>query len=213
MRPLKVAGYSALAIASLLVLAGLAVYLTLRASLPELDGDFPAPTLQAAATIARDELGTPTIRAASRRDLAFATGFAHGQDRFFQMDLMRRAAAGELAELLGRPVLELDERYRLHGFRKIAQTIVQDSTAVDREVLDAYVGGVNFALQSAGARPWEYTVLRTQPVPWRAEDSVLIAFSMYLDLNDSSGSDEIARAKLREALPPPLYDFLHPLGT
>ena len=120
MRPLRIAGYSALAIASLLVLAGLAVYLTLRASLPELDGDVPAPTLQAASTIQRDELGTPTIRAASRRDLAFATGFAHGQDRFFQMDLMRRAAAGELAELLGKPVLELDEKYRIHGFRRIA---------------------------------------------------------------------------------------------
>ena len=213
MRPLKIAGYSALAIASLLMVAGLAAYLTLRASLPELDGDFPAPTLQAAATIQRDELGTPTIRAASRRDLAFATGFAHGQDRFFQMDLMRRAAAGELAELLGKPVLELDEKYRVHGFRRIASSIVQDSAAVDRELLDAYVAGVNFAMQSARARPWEYTLLRTQPAPWRAEDSVLIAFSMYLNLNDSSGADEIARSRLREVLPRPLYDFIHPLGT
>ena len=213
MRPLKVAGYSALAIGSLLALAGLAVYFMLRASLPELDGEIPAPALKTPATIERDALGTPTIRATSRRDLAFATGFAHGQDRFFQMDLMRRAAAGELAELLGKPVLELDEKYRIHGFRRIAKTIVQDSPAADREVLDAYVGGVNFALQSASARPWEYTVLRTKPSPWLAEDSVLIAFSMYLNLNDSSGTDEIARAQLREALPRPLYDFLHPLGT
>jgi penicillin amidase len=213
MRPLRIAGYSALAIVSLLVLAGLAVYLTLRASLPELDGELQAPTLQAAATLQRDELGTPTIRAASRSDLAFATGFAHGQDRFFQMDLMRRAAAGELAELLGNPVLELDEKYRMHGFRRIAKTVVQDSPAADRELLDAYVAGVNFALQSADARPWEYTVLRTKPAPWRPEDSVLIAFSMYLNLNDSSGSDETARANLREVLPRPLYDFMHPLGT
>ncbi len=213
MRPLRIAGYSALAIVSLLALAGLAVYLTLRASLPELDGEIPAPALQTPATIERDDLGTPTIRAASRRELAFATGFAHGQDRFFQMDLMRRAAAGELAGLLGRPVLELDEKYRIHGFRRIAKTIVQDSSEADREVLDAYVAGVNFALQSASARPWEYTVLRTKPAPWTAEDSVLIAFSMYLNLNDSSGADEIARAQLREALPRPLYDFLHPLGT
>ena len=190
----------------------LAIYLTLRASLPQLDGEIAAPTLQAA-TIARDEQGTPTIRAASRRDLAFATGYAHGQDRFFQMDLMRRAAAGELAELLGKPVLELDEKYRFHGFRRIASAIVQDSAAVDRELLDAYTAGVNYALTSAGARPWEYTLLRSQPVPWRVEDSVLVAFSMYLNLNDSSGAEELARARLHEVLPRPLYDFLYPLGT
>jgi penicillin amidase len=213
MRPLRIAGYSALAIVSLLVLAAIAVYLTLRTSLPELDGDVPAPTLQAASTIQRDELGTPTIRAASRRDLAFATGFAHGQDRFFQMDLMRRAAAGELAELLGKPVLELDEKYRIHGFRRIANSIVQDSAAADRELLDAYTAGVNFALQSADARPWEYTLLRSQPAPWRIEDCVLVAFSMYLNLNDSSGDEELARARLREVLPRTLYDFMHPLGT
>jgi len=213
MRPLKIAGYTALAIVTLAVVAALAAYLTLRASLPQLDGELAAPTLQAAATIARDELGTPTIRATSRRDLAFATGYAHGQDRFFQMDLMRRAAAGELADLLGKAVLELDEKYRIHDFRRIARSIVQDSAAVDRELLDAYTAGVNFALQSAGARPWEYTLLRSEPAPWRIEDSLLAAFSMYLNLNDSSGTEEAARAHLHEVLPRPLYDFLYPLGT
>ncbi len=213
MRPLRIAGYSALAVGTLLVLAVLAVYLTLRASLPQLDGEIAAPELKGVATIARDDLGTPTIRAAARRDVAFATGYAHGQDRFFQMDLMRRAAAGELAELLGKPLIEMDEKFRIHGFRRIAAAIVQDSAAVDRELLDAYTAGVNFALRSAGARPWEYTVLRTEPVPWRVEDSVLIAFSMYLNLNDSSGSSELARSRLREVLPPHLFDFLNPLGT
>jgi penicillin amidase len=213
MRPLRIAGYTALAVGSLLLIAAIALYLTLRASLPQLDGEVAAPKLQAAATIERDERGTPTIRGTSRRDVAFATGYAHGQDRFFQMDLMRRAAAGELAELLGKPLLELDEKYRVHGFRRIAGQIVQDSEAVDRALLDAYTEGVNFALQSANAKPWEYTLLRIEPAPWRVEDSVLVAFSMYLNLNDSSGADEIARARLREALPRALYDFIHPLGT
>src|SRR4029453_13092022 len=151
MRPLRIASYTALAIATLAVVVALAVYLTLRASLPQIDGDVAAATLEAGATIARDEQGTPTIRATSRRDLAFATGYAHGQDRFFQMDLMRRAAAGELAELLGKPVLELEEKYRIHDFRRIARAIVQDSPAADRELLEAYTAGVNFALTNAGA--------------------------------------------------------------
>src|SRR5262245_37723852 len=134
MRPLRIVGYSALAVVSLLVLGCLAVYLTLRASLPQLDGEIAAPELKGAATIVRDASGTPTISAASRRDLAFATGYAHGQDRFFQMDLMRRVAAGELAELLGKPLLETDEKFRVHDFRRIAAAIVNDSTAVDREL-------------------------------------------------------------------------------
>jgi penicillin amidase len=213
MRPLRIASYTALAIATLAVVAALAVYLTLRASLPQLDGEITSATLQANATIVRDEQGTPTIRATSRRDLAFATGYAHGQDRFFQMDLMRRAAAGELAQLLGKPVLELDEKYRIHDFRRIALKIVQDSPVADRELLDAYTAGVNLALTNAGARPWEYTLLRSEPVPWRVEDSVLVAFSMYLNLNDSSGSEELARGQLSEVLPRPLFHFLYPLGT
>jgi len=169
MRPLRIASYTALAIATLAVVAALAAYLTLRASLPQIDGEVAAPTLKAGATIVRDEQGTPTIRATSRRDLAFATGYAHGQDRFFQMDLMRRAAAGELAELLGKPVLELDEKYRIHDFRRIARAIVKDSPALDRELLEAYTAGVNLALTNAGARPWEYTLLRSEPAPWRVE--------------------------------------------
>lgn len=213
MRPLRIASYTGLAIATLAVVAALAVYLTLRASLPQIDGEVAAPTLKAGATIVRDEQGTPTIRATSRRDLAFATGYAHGQDRFFQMDLMRRAAAGELAELLGKPVLELDEKYRIHDFRRIARAIVKDSPALDRDLLEAYTAGVNLALTHAGARPWEYTLLRSEPAPWRVEDSVLVAFSMYLNLNDSSGAEELARAQLSETLPRPLYHFLYPLGT
>jgi penicillin G amidase len=213
MRPLRIVGWSALGIVSLLALACLGGYFTLRASLPQIDGDVAVSELQAPASIARDALGTPTIRAASRGDLAFATGYAHGQDRFFQMDLMRRVAAGELAQLLGKPLLSMDEKFRIHDFRRIAAAIVNDSTAVDRELLDAYAAGVNLALKNAGARPWEYTLLRTEPAPWRVEDSVLVAFSMYLNLNDSSGEAEIARAQLREVLPAPLFDFLNPLGT
>jgi penicillin G amidase len=213
MRPLRIVGYSALALVALLAIAFVAGYFALRASLPQLDGEIGTREVQAPASIARDALGTPTIRAASRRDLAFATGYAHGQDRFFQMDLMRRVAAGELAELLGKQLLDMDEKFRIHGFRRIAAAIVNDSTAVDRDLLDAYAAGVNLALKNAGARPWEYMLLRTEPAPWRAEDSVLVAFSMYLNLNDSSGAAELARSRLHEALPPQLYGFLHPLGT
>lgn len=191
----------------------LGAYFALRASLPLIDGEIVARDLTAAASIERDEEGTPVIRARSRRDLAFATGFAHAQDRYFQMDLMRRAAAGEMAELLGPAVLDTDRTLRVHGFRHVAREVMAAATAGDRELLDAYAAGVNFALTQADARPWEYPLLGTDPAPWRPEDSVLVAFSMYLNLNDSTGAEELARAQLREVLPAAMFAFIEPLGT
>jgi penicillin amidase len=188
-------------------------YLALHASVPRIDGKIVTKHLAAPSTIERDAEGTPVIRAKSRRDLAFATGFAHAQDRYFQMDLMRRAAAGELAQLLGSAVRDTDRRLRLHGFRHVARAVIEAASARDSELLDAYAAGVNSALEKANAKPWEYSLLRTRPAPWSPEDSVLVAFSMYLNLNDSSGGEELARAHLRDVLPPPMYAFIEPLGT
>src|SRR5688572_19002615 len=192
----------AIALASVLILGFIGVYLSIHASVPRLDGKIVAKPLAAPVTIERDADGTPVIRARSRVDLAFATGFAHAQDRYFQMDLMRRAAAGELAQLLGSAVLDSDRKLRAHGFRRVAREVIAAAPASDRQLLDAYAAGVNLALEKANARPWEYLLLRTEPAAWRPEDSVLVAFSMYLNLNDSSGGEELARARLREVLPP-----------
>ena len=203
--------WSAAVLALLVIAAALAVYFLLRSSLPQLDGEVAASGIAAPAVIERDAAGTPTLRAASRRDLAYATGFVHAQDRFFQMDLMRRAAAGELSELLGAAVLAMDRQSRVHAFRDVARQIVAEASASQREILDAYVAGVNEALGQA--RSWEYTLLRSEPRAWTAEDSLLCAFTMYLSLNDSSGERELARARLQASLPPQLFAFMHPLGT
>ena len=83
---------------ALVVLILAVIWLALRASLPQLDGSIDVDGLDGPAAIVRDDSGIPTITAASREDLAFATGFAHGQDRFFQMDLISRQPASELSE-------------------------------------------------------------------------------------------------------------------
>lgn len=213
MRFLRLLRTVGIAVAALLVLSFLAGYLTLRASLPQIDGEITARQVTAAASIERDADGTPVIRARSRTDLAFATGVAHAQDRYFQMDLMRRVAAGEMAELLGASLLDTDRKLRVHGFRRVAGEVLAAATASDRGLIDAYTAGVNLALSEAGAKPWEYVLLRAKPAPWRAEDSILVAFSMYLNLNDSGGSEELARAQLRDVLPAALFAFMAPLGT
>ena len=102
----------------LLLLAVAAAWLTLRASLPTIDGEAALAGLGAGVTIERDAAGVPVIRGETRVDVARATGYAHAQDRLFQMDLLRRTGAGELAALLGAGPLDLDRRIRLHQFRQ-----------------------------------------------------------------------------------------------
>src|SRR5579863_3223203 len=121
-----------------LLIGGLALaYGALRASLPPLDGSVRASGIRSGASIARDRLGSVTISAANRLDLAYATGFVHGQDRFFQMDLSRRLAAGELSELFGALALEQDRSARRFRFRHVAQQVLAQAPAEQRSIIEA----------------------------------------------------------------------------
>ena len=200
----------------LLVLALLAaggIWWRIRASLPRLDGAQPLAGLSAPVRIERDALGVPAITGATRADVARATGFVHAQDRFFQMDLTRRSSAGELAELFGAAALPVDRAHRLHGFRPLAGQVLAALPPEHRALLDAYTAGVNAGLAALPRPPWEYAVLRTDPRPWRAEDSLLVVYTMWLDLQESGGRDELSRLALREALGSGGVAFLAPPGT
>jgi penicillin amidase len=187
-----------------------AAYLVLRGSLPTLDGRLTTDFLSAPVTIERDALGVVTITANNRADLAYATGYAHAQDRYFQMDLQRRVAAGELAALLGADFITLDKRFRRHNFRHVARQVIAQATPEQQRLVEAYVAGVNAARENLRVRPFEYLLLRATPEPWMAEDSVLVAYAMYLDLNDSNAVRELERARLHAALPQQVFDVLYP---
>lgn len=185
----------------------------MRGSLAQLDGTRPLPGLAAPVKIERDALGTPTITGTNRTDVARATGFIHAQDRFFQMDLLRRRGAGELAELFGPAAVELDKSARLHGFRRLAGKVLEKLTTPERELLQAYTAGVNAGLTALGNTPWEYLVLRLPPQTWREEDSLLCVYAMWFDLQDSTGSFELNRDALRQTLGLATLDFLAPRGN
>jgi len=184
----------------------LLVYLVLRSSLPRLDGQLRLPGLGAAVRIERDSLGIPTITASSRTDLAFATGFAQGQDRFFQMDLSRRVAAGELSELFGKAAIEHDKSLRLFRFRHVAREVLARTSAEQRSVLEAYAAGVNAGVSSLHSRPWEYWLLGSTPAAWRAEDSILVIDAMWWDLQGDGFKREILRRDINARLGGPSCD-------
>jgi len=207
-RTWRIARITAGIVAALLATALLVVWLGFRASLPTIDGRMAMPELHDRVTIERDAAGVPTLTGTDRDDLARALGFVHGQDRFFQMDLMRRAAAGELAALLGPALLATDRELRPHRFRSVARAVVAALAPPERALLDAYVAGVNAGLRSLGARPFEYWLLRTRPLAWTAEDSILCVHAMYLQLQDARGETQLQRGFLRAALPPAAWRFL-----
>jgi len=153
----------------------------MRGSLPRLEGDLALAGLSAPVTIQRDARGVVTIDAANETDMARALGYVHAQERYFEMDLMRRTSAGELSGLFGPIALDLDKTRRVHRMRARVNAHL-DVFAGDRmPQLQAYTDGVNAGLEALAVRPWPYLVLRQQPRRWEIADSALTGYAMYFD--------------------------------
>ena len=203
-------------LALLVVVAGGAyAYLgqRLAASLPQLDGERKVPGLAAPVRVERDAHGVPVVRGRSRADVARASGFLHAQERFFQMDLTRRRAAGELSELFGEAAVTIDREVRLLRLRAVAARAVQALPEQERPLLRAYTEGVAAGLAALGAAPPEYLLLRSAPVPWKEEDSLLCALAMFLTLQGEQAGMESGLGLMHDLLPPALFAFLNPPGT
>ncbi|WP_299592647.1 penicillin acylase family protein [uncultured Microbulbifer sp.] len=201
-----------IALLVLLLLVALTVWIWLRQSLPLLDGELVSGQLEKPVTIERDAQGVAFITAETRTDSAFALGFLHAQERFFQMDLLRRNSAGELAELVGGAALEHDQGVRLHQFRARAERNIAAMPENHKQVMQRYADGVNYGLSQLGANPWEYALLRQEPRAWVPADSLLAIFSMYLTLQSRTGDFELRDNALAELLPGDLYQFFVPKG-
>lgn len=193
-----------LALAVVLVLAGLAVWLSLRASLPTLEGEVALDGLDAPALIERDADGVVTITAASEIDAMRALGYVHAQERWFEMDLMRRVPPGELSALFGARALDADRRNRVHRMRARVDASLQTIAGDRMAHLQAYADGANAGLAALRVRPWPYLLLRQSPQPWTPADSALTGFAMYFDLQDATNAGELAMHRLGPALPPAL---------
>ena len=212
-RWLKIAGISLIVV---IVIAGMLAgwtYRKIAASVPLLEGEIEVSGMESPVSIERDSLGVPTIRGSNRLDVARGLGFLHAQERFFQMDLMRRQAAGELSEIFGAGALEADRASRMHQFRLRAGHVIETMSETEKAVVAAYTEGVNSGLETLREKPFEYVLLRMEPAPWRNEDSVLVLYAMFFVLNDDTGDRESDLGLLEDLLPADLAAFLAPLGT
>jgi len=193
-----------------LLAGGLYLYSVAHSALPQLDGRLQIAGLSAPVTVARDAHGVPTIEAGGLEDVFFAQGFVTAQDRLWQMDVMRRFASGELAEILGEDTLRLDREQRILGLRAAAKKSLEISSPRDRSFFEAYARGVNAYIGIHGNRlPIEFRILRYVPKLWTPEDSVVIANQMVKDLNYHYFYDALAREKILAKIGPELTADLY----
>ena len=193
----------------LLIVAAIGlVYLLLSSSKAQLDGSITANSLSATVSIARDQYGMAKITASNQLDAFYAQGYAHGQDRFFQMDLLRRNAAGELSELFGLGALSRDKKARFHQFRQRAQRALALFPGNQRAVVESYTRGVNAALDAYTIAPFEYLLTGATMRKWQAEDSLLAIYSMYLDLQGSQVDRDLTLTYLHSQYGQEMVDFL-----
>ena len=173
-------------VAVAVILASLVAWWFVYRPLPKIDGSISLPGIQHEVTVARDGWGVPHIRAASVEDLAEAQGYVMAQDRLWQMDLLKRAARGQLSEILGDRTLKIDKDFRLLGLGRAADW---EATLLDpepRKTLEAYARGVNqFIEQHKNNLPLEFSLLRYSPQPWKAADTLAISGYMYRTLTDT----------------------------
>ena len=183
-------------------------YFLLRGSLPRTHGTERLPGLDGTVTVTRDAHGVPTIRASDELDAWRALGYLEAQDRFLQMDFLRRSAAGDVAALVGPGGLALDRAHAPFDLRRRAQRIYLNASDSERARLEAFTLGVNEGLSALAVRPWPYLLTLQRPRRWRPEDSVLAIFAMGFRLQDPAGHRKRALAALRASYPTPVVHFL-----
>lgn len=193
--------------ALLLILLGAGAYCfyIAHSALPQLDGTISLPGLSAAVSVSRDGHGVPTIEAQTLEDLFYAQGYVTAQDRLWQMDVMRRYAAGEMAEILGPSLVEHDREQRILGLREIARKSAAALSARDRSYFEAYARGVTDFLSTHQDRlPIEFRLMGYKPKPWTVEDCLLLGSRLVQDLNHGTYKSALIREKVLAKLGPEL---------
>jgi penicillin G amidase len=199
-----------ISVSILIVAAGLIFYNMLSASLPLYEGELSVKGISNEVEIYRDSMAVPYILADTEEDAAFTLGYVHAQERLFQMDLIRRAGAGRLSEILGSEALILDRMLRTVGIKRTSERILKILNPEVMKLLLSYSAGVNQYIDDyKGEYPVEFDILGYDPYEWKPVDCVLTSRMMAWELNISWWADisfthlvqELGEEKVKQILP------------
>ncbi len=186
-------------------------YYQARASLPQVDGHIEIRELSAPVRVIRDAQGVPHIRAANLHDLLFAQGYVTAQDRLWQMDAIRRAAFGELSEIVGPAALEHDRNQRFLLFRSTTERAWDALPTATAAQFDAYTEGVNaFIASHRDHLPIEFRLLRYAPRAWSSSDSLGLGLFLHEMLTHGAYRRQLVRERVLAKLGPELTADLYP---
>ncbi len=195
--------FTALAVLALITLS--VVYLLASGSIPDYSASHPVRGLSGEVEIVRDNANVPHIFAETDEDVYYGLGFAHAQDRLWQMVMLRRTAQGRLSELFGERTLRIDELLRRFDLYGAAAASVEDQDAYATAALNAYAAGVNAWLrrvneEAAGRGAPEFFLFSNSIAPWQPADSLAVIKLMALQLSGHVG-EEVLRARTSFVLP------------
>ena len=202
----------------ILVAAAAAAAIVVAGTIPPLTGTLKLPGLTHPVSIVRDHHAVPHITGSSIADVYRGLGFAHAQDRLWQMELIRRAGQGRLSELFGERTLDADIFLRTLDLHGHAERSFEKFPPEAQRLLAAYAAGVNaFINRPTGLLeqrlPPEFLVLGYSPEPWRPADSVTVVKMMALNLSANLAA-EIQRLTLAaQGLSPAEIDDMMPLNN
>ena len=165
-----------------------------KAKAPDYDKKITAPFLNKNVEVRRDSQGVPHIYARTEKDAWFAYGYTLAQDRLFQMEVQRRLARGELAEIFGEALLHYDRLFRTWMFRRTAAQYLKQSDRIDPRalsILDAWLAGINHFIKEDNL-PVEFSLLGIKPRPFTRVDSLSIMAYMGYSFADGVATDSIA---------------------
>lgn len=189
----------------LAVAVGLIAYWFMARSLPDYDEDFTLEGLSGPVEIVRNNDNVPHIFATEDADLFFALGFAHAQDRLWQMTLLRRTAQGRLSEMFGQRTVKIDELMRRFDLEGLARAALPAQDAPTQAALEAYAAGVNawigqVNLGARGRGAPEFFLFSNEIAAWQPADSLAILKLMALQLSGQL-EPEVMRARMSMLLP------------
>jgi penicillin amidase len=194
----------------LFIAAGFIFYNMLTASLPQYEGKINVAGISNSVEIYYDSMAVPYILAKTEEDGAFALGYIHAQERLFQMDLIRRAGAGRLSEILGSETLIFDKMLRTFGIKRTSEKILKIIRPEVLKLFISYSAGVNQYLKDAkGKYPVEFDALGYDPYEWKPLDCIIISRMMAWELNISWWADisfthlvqKLGEEKVKQILP------------
>ena len=199
----------------LALIAVVAVYYLLSRSLPDYDKSLTVAGLTAPVEIVRDNANVPHVFGQADTDVFFGLGYAHAQDRLWQMTMLRRTVQGRLSEVFGARTVTIDKLMRRLDLYGAARQSVAVQDARTKAALDAYAAGINARLQEVndkalGRGAPEMFLFNAPIAPWQPADSIAIVKLMAVQLS-SQLENEVLRARTSLALdddPARLEDIL-----